>query len=167
MLMKMKLIGDLDLTMLRQMSRRAHVDAFLCDGLGDAASNNLAKILQPVDILANHIPTPLNPVETAAVLKKAPKLAPTDYNALLNYLQSTGRQYQNFNAIPHPPNALILPPHAELPLQVHHHGHTFSCQQSHEGNSAIQFYNPQTQAHDTGFIQVIWRVPLEAYMHTL
>ncbi|KAF8219816.1 hypothetical protein L208DRAFT_1337527, partial [Tricholoma matsutake] len=43
---------------------------------------------------------------------------------------------------------------------------TFSCERSHKGNSAIQFYNPLTQVHDTGFIQQIWRLPLEGTMHT-
>ncbi|KAF8218566.1 hypothetical protein L208DRAFT_1350166, partial [Tricholoma matsutake] len=43
---------------------------------------------------------------------------------------------------------------------------TFSCGKSHNGNSAIKFYNPLTQAHDIGFIQNIWRLPLEGIMHT-
>ena len=83
----------MDLTMLHQMSRKAYMDAFLYDGLGDTTLNNLAKILQPANISRNHTPTPLSPIEIAAALKTAPKLAPADYNALLNYLQSTGRQY--------------------------------------------------------------------------
>ena len=49
---------------------------------------------------------------------------------------------------------------------MHHHGRTFSCQKSHEGNSAIQFYNPYTQQNDTGFIHIIWQVLLETAIHT-
>jgi len=41
---------------------------------------------------------------------------------------------------------------------------TFSCQKSHEGNSAIKFYNPYSQKYDTGFIKLIWRIPLEGAM---
>ncbi|KAF8221280.1 hypothetical protein L208DRAFT_1328977, partial [Tricholoma matsutake] len=42
---------------------------------------------------------------------------------------------------------------------------TFSCERSHNRNSAIQFYNPLTQVHDTGFIQQIWRLLLEGTVH--
>ncbi|KAF8234136.1 hypothetical protein L208DRAFT_1551034, partial [Tricholoma matsutake] len=63
-------------------------------------------------------------------------------------------------------NVIILPPQAQHLLQVHHDECTFSCEKSHEGNSAIKFYNPLTQAHDTGFIQNIWRLLLEGIMHT-
>ncbi|KAF8229579.1 hypothetical protein L208DRAFT_1156953, partial [Tricholoma matsutake] len=63
-------------------------------------------------------------------------------------------------------NAIILPPQAQHLLQVHHDECTFSCEKSHKGNTAIKFYNPLTQAHDTGFIQNIWRLPLEGIMHT-
>ena len=152
--------------MLRQMSRRARVDASLQDTLGDTVSNNLAKILRPENNSADCSPILLNPIQVATALKESSKLAEDHYNALLYYLQGTGRPYRASHALPHPPNALILPPHAKLPSQVHHHGHTFSCQKSHEGNSAIQFYNPYTQQHDTGFVHVIWQVLLETAIHT-
>jgi hypothetical protein len=142
------------------------VDALLKDGLDKMTSNNLAKILKSENDSADCTPTPLNPIQVAEALKKSPKLAEEHYNALLIYLQGTGQQYRAFHALPHPPNALILPQHAKLPLQVHLHDRTFSCQKSHEGNSAIQFYSPYTQEHSTGFIYVIWQVLLEAVMHT-
>ncbi|KAF8232055.1 hypothetical protein L208DRAFT_1466182 [Tricholoma matsutake] len=66
----------------------------------------------------------------------------------------------------HQINAISLPPQAQHLLQVHRDECTFSCEKSHKGNSAIKFYNPLTQAHDTGFIQNIWRLPLEGIMHT-
>ncbi len=44
---------------------------------------------------------------------------------------------------------------------MHRDDHTFSCQKSHKGNSAIQFYSPSTQTEDTGFIETIWTLPLE------
>jgi hypothetical protein len=142
------------------------VDALLQDGLGNTASNNLAKVLKSEDVSADCTPRPIDPIQAATALEKSPKLAEDHYNALLVYLQGTGRQYRAFHAFPHPQNALILPPHAKIPSQMHYHGHTFSCQRSHEGNSAIQFYNPYTQQHSTGFIQVIWQVLLETMMHT-
>ena len=152
--------------MLRQMSRRGRVDALLQDGLQDGRMNGLANILQPAVKTSDFSPTPLDSAEIAAVFKKASNLPRDAYDALLVYLQATGHQYRAYDAFPHPPNALILPPRVELPLQVHRGDHTFSCQHSHEGNSTIQFRNPHTQEHDTGFIEAIWRVPLEGAMHT-
>jgi hypothetical protein len=37
---------------------------------------------------------------------------------------------------------------------------------SHEGNIAITFYNPSTQARTTGFIEKNWRLPLEGSMQS-
>lgn len=153
----------MDLTMLRQMSRRARLDALLHDGGG---SKELADILEPVDASIKGVPTLLKPTEVAMVLSKAPHLNEMEYGALLHYLQVSGQPYKAHYAFPHHPNDLILPPQAECPLQIHHGEYTFSCQRSHKGNSAIQFYNPLTQTNDTGFIQTIWRLPLEASLRT-
>ena len=79
--------------MLHQMSHRARVDASLQDGLGDTALNNLAKILKPENDSANCKPMPLNPTQVATALKESSKLAEDHYNALLHYLQGTGRPY--------------------------------------------------------------------------
>lgn len=152
----------MDLTMLRQMSRRTHIDSLLHEG--DKLSKKLAEILEPGDPSA--VMTSLDPAEEAAFLAKAIKFSMEDYSALLQYLHSTGKQYRNFQNIPHPPNALVLPPYATHPLQFHWGNNTFSTQNSHEGNSAIQFYNPLTQNQDTGFIHTIWTLPLESVLHT-
>jgi hypothetical protein len=154
--------------MLRQLSRRGRVDAMLKDGLtsGDALSNGLAQILQEKEESADYAHRPVSPAQIAEILKKAPVLPSEQYAALLQYLQLTGRQYRDFRELPHPPNALILPPRAELPLQMHRGDCTFSCQKSHEGNSAIKFYNPYSREYDTGFIELIWRIPLEGAMET-
>jgi hypothetical protein len=149
--------------MLRQMSRRACVDALLHSG---DDLKELCDILEPVDMSTDGPLLPLKPTEVADVLAKAPGLLEVDYNDLLHYLHQTGRPYRPYSDLPHPPNAIILPPQAQQPLQVHRDECIFSCEKSHKGNSAIQFYNPLTQAHDTGFIQNIWRLPLEGMMHT-
>ncbi|KAF8068046.1 hypothetical protein FPV67DRAFT_1669907 [Lyophyllum atratum] len=154
-------LRDLDLTMLRQMSRRARIDALLHDEDG---SRDLADTLDPIHVSMD-TPLPLKPTEVSEILLKAPALSPEEYNALLYYLHLTGRPYRAFHDFPHPPNANILPPQAQRPLQVHRDQEcTFSCERSHKGNSAIQFYNPLTQTHDTGFIQTIWGLPLEGSM---
>ena len=155
----------MDLTMLRQMSRRARLDAMLSDATADE-SHELARLLKSAYGIVDAPNTSLKPSDIATILMKAPKLEDTEYTALLYYLQSTGRPHRAFNNFPHPPNALILPPQAERPYQVKHGQHTFSCRQSHLGNSAIQFYNPLTQAHDTGFIQTIYQLPLGGSMQT-
>jgi hypothetical protein len=167
----------MDLTMLRQMSRRGRVDAMLKDALEPStdgaaipmevtAIQNLAQILQPKDASIDCAPIPLAPTEIATALKNAPNLDEFDYAALLHYLRGSGRQYRDFNDFPHPKNALVLPPRAETPLQLQRGECTFSCRHSHEGNSAITFYNPSTQARATGFIEKIWRLPLEGSMQS-
>jgi len=127
------------------------------DGLpgDDALSNGLAEILQEKEKPADYAHSPVSPAQVVVILKNTPILPPEQYIALLQYLQFTGRQYRDYHQLPHPPNTLILPPRAELPLQMHRGDCTFSCQKSHEGNSAIQFYNPYSQEYDTGFIEII------------
>jgi len=151
--------------MLHHMSRRGRVDAMLKDGLtsGDSSSGGLAQILQPKEASVDYAPSPVSPGEVAAILKNAPDLPLQHYNALLFYLQSTGRQYRQ---VPHPQNALILPPRAERPLQMRRSDCTFSCQRSHEGNSALTFYKPHSQESKTGFIELFRRIPLEGAMET-
>ena len=167
----------MDLTMLHQMSRHGHVDAMLEDALalstdvtgipvGVTAIRNLAQILWPKKVDADCVLTPLTLLEAASALKNTPELHEFDYTALLHYLQRSGRQYRAFSDFPHPKNALILPPQAKTPLQLHRGECTFSCRRSHQGNSAIRFYNPSTQAHATGFIEIIWRIPLEGSMQS-
>ena len=151
--------------MLRQMSRRAYLDAVLTDTI-DQDSAQLAHILNTAYDITESMPGQLQPSEVADILQKAPDLTTIEYKALLQYLQSTGRPYRAFDDLPHPSGALILPPQAKRPNQFHHNNHTFSCQHSHIGNSAIQFYDPLSQSHDTGFIQTIYQLPLEASMQT-
>jgi len=155
----------MDLTMLRQMSRRAYLDAVLTDAT-DQDSAQLAHILKTTYDIVESTPRLLQPSEVADILQKAPNLTTIEYNALLQYLQSIGRPYRAFDNFPHPSGTLILPPQAKQPHQFHHNNHTFSCQHSHVGNSAIQFYNPLSQSHDTGFIQTIYQLPIEASIQT-
>jgi hypothetical protein len=149
--------------MLRQMSRRAHVNALLHSG---DDLKELCNILEPAVIPADSSPVSLKPAEVSEVLAKSPNLEEAEYNDLLHYLQQTGRPYRSYSDLPHPPNAMILPPRAQCPLEVHQDECTFSSERSHKGNSAIQFYDPLTQAHNTGFIQNIWKLPLEGVMRT-
>ena len=148
--------------MLRQMSRRAYIDALLHS---DDAIKELSDILEPVVISVDDPPVPLKSTEVAEILERAPSLLDVEYNGLLHYLHQTGRPYRAYSDLPHPSNSIILPPQAQHLMEIHRDECTFSCERSHKGNSAIQFYNPLTQVHDTGFIQQIWRLPLEGTMH--
>lgn len=149
--------------MLRQMSRRAHIDNLLHTGDG---LKELADILEPTEISVDGPPISLKPEEMANILAKAPELPVEEYHNLLHYLHERGRPYREYSDYPHPPNSLILPPRAQRILQIHRKECTFSCKTSHEGNSAIQFYNPWTQTRNTGFIQNIWQIPLDNIMQT-
>lgn len=128
--------------------------------------SDLASALEPVSLSLDDATPRLQPLEIADILQHAPALHPLDYNALLQYLQHTGRPYRNCQSVPHPRNSLILPPRAKRPLNIKRDEHTFSCGSSHEGNSYIQFRNPFTHNSETGAIQTIWSIPLESVMHT-
>ncbi|PPQ71131.1 hypothetical protein CVT25_004856 [Psilocybe cyanescens] len=165
---------DMDLTMLRQMCHQSRVTAMLSDELD---LYKLAAILEPVDALAINTSTSAPPTLTAHKIAEFFSTTPQifsdkssftkdNYNSLLQYLHSTGRLYRAYNAFPHPLDSMILQPLAKCLLQFHRGDHTFSCQKSHYGNSAILFYNTSTQKKDTGFINAIWQVPLSIEVHT-
>lgn len=159
------MIGNIDYTMLRQMTRRARVEALLHDSK-DSDLHKLATILDPLySSLTNNNPTILSGAEQAHILAQGIMLTDTEYRALLQYLHLTGRpDYRAYDNYPHPLNSVILLPQVQSPLQIHRGECTFSCKKSHKGNSAIQFYNPLTQSNDTGFIHALWKLPLEGFM---
>lgn len=147
------------------MSRRARVDATLFD---NKEMQSLGAILDPdsYSVIENNDQLKINPEDQALFLSKGTLLEKDHYRALLQYFHLNGRaHYRAFDQFPHPQNSVVVPPQAQFPLQIHRDECTFSCQKSHYGNSAIQFYNPATQLHDTGFIQIIWHLPLENIMH--
>jgi len=86
----MQRLGDLDLTMLHQMSCQACINAVLHDSDG---LKELANILEPVGGSMDGTLVPLNPTEVSEILGKAPGLTGTEYDALLCYLQLMGRPY--------------------------------------------------------------------------
>jgi len=150
--------------MLHQMTARASVEALLHGEAG--IMKELAVILDEPNNSMDNTDKLLQPMEVAEFLAKASPLTMDEYTALLNYLRQAGHPYRAVHEIPYPQNAVILPPNAERVQQMHHGGRTFSSRRSHKGNSAIQFYNPFTQIKATGFIEMIWRIPLEASIQT-
>jgi hypothetical protein len=152
--------------MLRQFSRRARLEALLHDGTRPGMKEFSSILNSSAESPRHTSSTSLTPIEAAEVLAQAPKLDDREYGSLLQYLQHTGRLFRHWNDLPHPVNSNVLPTHARRPLQIHQGEHTFSCQRSHRGNSAIYFYNPLTHSHATGFIEIIWQLPLEATLKT-
>ncbi|KAF8219727.1 hypothetical protein L208DRAFT_1106601, partial [Tricholoma matsutake] len=73
----------------------------------------LASFSESPDMAMDDHPVPLQPTEVADILAKAPCLLEVDYNGLLDYLHQTGRLYRAFSDLPHPPNAISLPPQAQ------------------------------------------------------
>jgi len=153
--------------MLSQMTRRAHLAAVLQES-PDAEVQALANILEPsgVSDLESITTMPLKHTEAAEILQKASNLQDPEYVALLYYLHRTGRPYRSCHNIPFPPNAIIVPPKALHTPQFRCGQYTFSTHQSHPGNSSVQFYNPLTHSSNTGTIEAIWRLPLNARLHT-
>ncbi len=93
------------------------------------------KSLSSIDVDSN---------EQALLLAKAPALSTEEYTAIQQYLNSTGRPHSSYKEVPHPEFALVLPPAAERLREFVLGGRTYSRNSSHDGNSAIQFYEPST-----------------------
>ncbi|KAJ7243315.1 hypothetical protein C8J57DRAFT_1191865 [Mycena rebaudengoi] len=165
-------LGEIELTMLRQMCRRSLLEGVLNDDIqrADEASGpmgKLAHILQPKDPFIWKAPLKLlSGSEEAKTLLSATELSKTEYAMLLKYMCTTGQTWHSWIKFPHPVGALILPPKAMQPSQFKMDGHTFSCKKSHQGNSGIQFTVPGTIQHSTGFIKTIWQMPLQGHLKT-
>lgn len=177
--------SELDLTMMRQMCRRGRLTALLHDRTDNESLQQLLKILEgegedsptkslDTDTTSASIPThTLDANAITQFLRKAPQLPVVEYNALLQYLLSTGRQYRSaYVDAPTHYNHPVLHKRAEhlksikLDDPARGDGKSYSCYSSHQSGSAIQFFNPSTNQLDTGYIQHIWRVLLHNTLHT-
>ncbi|KAI0037290.1 hypothetical protein FA95DRAFT_1507114, partial [Auriscalpium vulgare] len=164
-------MGDLDYTMLHQISRRARLEAILHDkseGSDESAMASLADILGNGSSQKYTQSSRLSASELADILAKAPEMNENHYFTLLQYLQTNGQPYRSWKDVPHPRHALIpsLPPRANKLRTFTIDGRTYSDRKQHEGNSAIQFWDNQTLTQRTGFIQSVWSIPLDHHMHT-
>ncbi len=155
----------MDFTMLRQMSRRANVEAAFLD---DEEFKPLGSILNPHPISINTPSKPLSGIEQAQYIAGgSTELSEEDYNMLLQYLHATGRPYHSVKEhIIGRRNVRFLPPYVQIHTEVLVDERTFSTRISHEGNSAVQFIHPTTQQLDTGFIEAIFSTPLDSTIHT-
>lgn len=155
----------MDYTMLKQMARRSRLLAFLHDNESeDLKLQSFTSILEPEDNTKPPISMEVSSFDMGIFLAQNPKLNGNEYSLIQQYLHTTGRPYRNYLHLPHPENALILPPNAKRPRQFHDNGRTYSCYSSHQGNSAIQFHDRQSQQCQNGVIESILELPLQGFL---
>lgn len=159
----------MELTILRQAARRGRLEALLHENsLRNNTSSELASILKPDNDSSKptHV---MSNVEIAEAHAHAKRLDPEHYAMLLKYLNAIGHDYHSaYSVTPYAHGTLILPPSAQQARQFKFESHTYSLNNSHYGNSHIQFYIPGASGDisDTGFIEAIWELPLEGIWRT-
>ncbi|KAJ7183718.1 hypothetical protein C8R46DRAFT_984939 [Mycena filopes] len=171
-------IYDMDFTMVRHMARRGRFEAMLHERNFQADESSaqfltgLAQILEPEEVdLKNPPLQPLTGLEIAKILGRGKEIPDEIYTALLAYLHSAGqpnwRSHTQSHGLHFPAADLVLPPSGLCPSDVKLEGRTFSCKQSHKGNSGIQFKSPlDFSVRLTGFINTIWQIPLQGRVQT-
>lgn len=147
----------MDFTMIKQMSRRAHIEATLND---DEDLHALRDIFEKSHVSIDSPRKALSVMECAEFLGKCKEtLDKEKYSLLLAYLRSTGNPIHS-NEERLPPGecrtAEFLSAQVQSCRQVHIDNRPFSCQKSHEGNSNVQFIHPTTRQKATGYIESIW-----------
>lgn len=151
--------------MLKQMARCSQLLAFLHDNeSGDSKLQSFTSILEPEDNTKPPISVEVSSFDMGIFLAQNPKLDENEYHLIQQYLHTTGCPYRNYLHLPHPENALILPPNAKCPREFHENGPTFSCYSSHQGNSAIQFHDCQSQQLRNGIVETILELPLQGFL---
>ncbi|KAJ3979392.1 hypothetical protein F5890DRAFT_1421407 [Lentinula detonsa] len=130
-----------------------------------------------LQILGSHLETydnldhsaAMTSAEVAEFFLHKKELAIIHYNALLNYLHASGRDYHaaDVDYYRNNLNLLILPRRIHFAKQIRVNRFKYSIQSKKEENSHIQFYMPGGQGTiQTGCIQQIWQLPLEYKMQT-
>lgn len=148
--------------MLRQICRRGRLSGITQDYM---CSNTLfgeaLKILFP-DAVPDLAPIQYSDMETARSNSKGVVLTPEIYNEILKLVNSEPRTllFRHYHNLPHPPDALILPPLAISIQKIEHNGRGYTTFLSHPGNSSIS-YNCSNGDIDMGFITSIWSQVLQ------
>lgn len=160
--------GEIDLTMLRQMCRRARLEAFLHDRsfTNPVLSEHGSLLDDPIHSAIPPIPT-LDGGATAQFLAKGKRIDPLHYQVLLAYLQAGGQVWKAYNDLVIPEGSLIHPPFAQKSISISVDHRTFTCNSSHIGNSQIQYARPlKAPLHCVGIIDSIYTIPLEGVLST-
>ncbi|KAJ3755182.1 hypothetical protein EV360DRAFT_50186 [Lentinula raphanica] len=165
--------NEMELTMTRQFGRRANLNVILNENPSkDTVIQDLIEILAPVDVYEfAREPSIMTSYEVAQFYKKYDEFTREEYNTLLHYLISTGRNYST--AYPegllyqNPATMSILQPVVQHVSNFKYQKKSYSKLTSHEAGSHIHYYIPggnKTKA--TGCIVDIWQLPLESKMTT-
>lgn len=155
--------GEMDFTMLRQICRRGRLSAITQDHIH---SNNLfgeaLKILFPDAVVPDPAPIQYGDMETARYNSKGVMLTPEIYNEILRLINSESQTlfFRHHHNLPHPPDALVLPPLAISIRKVEHNGRGYTAFSSHPGNSSISYHCSNGNI-DTGFITSMWSQVLQ------
>lgn len=155
--------GDLDFTMLLQMSRRGKLEVALCD---DTDLRPLGQILEPPIVNVDAPTQRMSSIEETKYLKGSSIPQQKDYNLLLLYLNKAGVIYHSAYTSRIEPDMTYLRPSMQTHNEVHIGDRTYSTRSLHVGNSAIQFFEPVTALKNTGFIERILSTPLKLKVRT-
>ncbi|KAJ4487060.1 hypothetical protein C8J55DRAFT_594498 [Lentinula edodes] len=165
--------NEIELTMVRQFGRKANLNVILNEtDYEDDATRDLLEILAPVDVYEfARDPAIMSSYEVAQFYKKHDDFKREEYNTLLHYLNSTGKEY--YTAYPEsmlyqsPTLLSILQPVVQRIRDFNFQGKTYSNVASHEAGSHIQYYIPGGNGENmTGCIMEIWQLPLEQKLST-
>ena len=166
-------LGEIDLTMLCQISRQGRLSALIHDSVssGEILSSTFQSLakkafsscsLSGSGVRSSAVWVP--DISTGA----SGGLSPEDYALLLSYINT--KYYQNsplrhYKTLPHPDGSKVLSPKAEIMKHVTHYGRNYSFSALHRGNSSIA-YKPAEGGIDVGFIVSMWRLVIEETAHT-
>ena len=148
--------------MLRQICRRGRLSAIMQDHVhSNALFGEALKILFP-DAIPDPAPIQYSDMETARYNSKGITLTPGIYNEILKLINSESQTstFRHYHNLPHPPDALVLPPLAISIQRIEHNGRGYTAFSSHPGNSSISYHCSNGDI-DTGFITSIWSQALQ------
>jgi hypothetical protein len=149
--------GEMDFTMLRQMCRRGRLSGITQDYIhSNTLFGEALKILFP-DAVGDPVAIQYSDTEMAQHNSKGMMLAPEIYNEIFKLVNSESSRpvFRHYYNLPHPPNALVLPPLTISLQKFEHDGRRYTSFLSHPGNSSISFHCANGDI-DTGFIMSIW-----------
>jgi hypothetical protein len=153
----MDFIDDMDLTMLRQISRRGRLMAMISSPEDDALHQEAAEILGD-----ERLQDPLSTASTGQHPVHQTRIPSDVYNRIGDYLLSTGTRIQHANSVLIRSVAEageVLSPYGTLLHSIDGgFGRTFSTHSSHPGNGSIFYASPHSL--DSGFIQSIWQIKI-------
>ena len=137
--------------MLRQICRRGRLNALIADGASFAGRvTSSLKILTGMEVEPDNKKSGIH----------SQKIPDSDYKAIHLYLNSSAPiPYRHYTDLPHPLDAIILPPLACPLTHITHKGRVYSTSRLHSGNSSVSYRTPEGRL-EAGIIFSIWQTTL-------